>query len=683
MKRLALKYRPKIFEEVVGQEYPKRIISQLIANGQSCANLLLHGSVGSGKTTLVRIYAAALNCEAPTAKGDRCFGCNRCKDFDVGDDGGFFELDTPKFRELNKLKDEIDRVLRSTKSGSNRKVIFLDEIHVLSKYRDSFDFLLKVVEEPPPGVSFCFATTALERISEALRSRTIKLELRPLTHEQSVGLLTRTANEEGLTFNPEALSLLAGLGEHQPRNMLQALDKMSLIYDGTEVTRDRVAEVFGVDYIDHLVRYFEALGAGDFRQQTTNFLQWQDNVRNKVRLIQLFLVGLYYVELCGLDVSVEPVIASIRQEERSRVTDAFTRRLPSIDMKAFFEGLLNVWPVVTSDLSDEALLAILMRFQAAVNRGEIVSRANDIERITPQAVVEAGPVIGTSPSRRKSDDKDAPKDPDYLSRGLIRSIFATASFLVQQGHQPFNARITIRHRLFGHEGQPEASAHFVRFSQALKGQLENWGGSGLRVFVQERDEEEGSCGRVIAHVPDAELADRWLKKWQRSRRVMGNEDAAITLEMVPSCERLEGHWSCVRWLCGGFNPNDPIFSKLNIETAYRRVAGNIGTRTRLDYSEPLGAAARQEAELECGVDLVSAFNDEQWDRLYDGWELEERKYREEQRLLWQAAVADVLAQHPLDGSARSEEVQDYEVEEIRKRWAARAQVRPWSIWSLS
>jgi hypothetical protein len=252
---------------------------------------------------------------------------------------------------------------------------------------------------------------------------------------------------------------------------------------------------------------------------------------------------------------------------------------------------------------------------------------------------------------------------------------------VQHGHRPFNARITIRHRLFGNEEQPEASAHFARFSQALKGQLENWGGSGLRVFVQERDDNEGSCGRVIAHVPNSELADRWLKKWHRSSRVAGKEDAAITLEMVAEGERLNGHWSCVRWLCGGFNPNDPIFPKLNIEIAFRRVAGNIGTRTRLDSSEPLTAVARGKAELECGVDLVSAFNDEQWDRLYDGWELEEHGYREEQKLLWQAALADVVARHPLDGSDRSKEAQDYEVEELRKGWAARALDRPWSIWS--
>lgn len=681
MQRVALKYRPKTFEEVIGQEYPKRVISQLILNNQSCANLLLHGSVGSGKTTLVRIYAGALNCETPTATGDRCFSCDRCRALDAGDKTGFIELDTPKYREQKTLKDEVDRLFNAATSTNRRTVVFLDEAHVLSKYRDSFDFLLKKVEEPPPGVSFCFATTEVERISEALRSRTIKLELRPLTHEQSVGLLARTASEEGLTFHPEALSLLAGLGEHQPRNMLQALDKMSLLNDRTEITRDRVAEVFGVDYIEHLIQYFEALGSGDLKLQMTKFLRWPDNVRNKARLIQLFLVGLYYVDLCGLAVSVEPVIASIREEERRRVTEAFAKRLPSVDLKAFFGSLLNVWPVVTLDLSDEALLAILMRFQEVASRGEIIGPSIEIGRITPERVTEAEPAVGTSRGPRKQGDEDAPKDPAYLNRSQVRNIFAAASFLVQQGHRSFNARITIRHRLFGHEEQAEASRHFGRFSQALKGQLENWGGSGLRIFVQERDQDEGPCGRVIAHVPDTEAASRWLKKWHRGDRVAGKEDDAITLVMVPEGDRLDGHWSCVRWLCGGFNPADPIFMKLNIEPAFRRVAGDIGTRTRLDFSESLGAAARRKAEFECEMDLVSAFDDEQWARLYDGWEFEERSFRDEQKLLWQAALADVVARYPLDGSARSKEVQDYELEELRKRWVASAPVRPWAIWS--
>lgn len=340
-----------------------------------------------------------------------------------------------------------------------------------------------------------------------------------------------------------------------------------------------------------------------------------------------------------------------------------------------------MWPVVTLDLSDEALLATLMRFQEVANRGEILAPSIEVARITPEPVTDADSAAGTPRGLRKRGEEDAPKDPAYLNRRHVRDIFAAASFLVQQGHRPFNARITIRHRLFGHEEQAESSKHFARFSQALKGQLENWGGSGLRIFVQERDQSEGSCGQVIAHVPDAEAANRWLKKWHRGDRVAGKEDDAIALVMVPEGDRLDGHWSCVRWLCGGFNPADPIFMKLNIEPAFRRAAGDIGTRTRLDFSVPLGAAAGRKAELECGMDLVSAFDDEQWDRLYDGWELEERSFRDEHKLLWQAAVADVVARYPLDGSARSKEVQEYELDELRKRWAVSAPMRPWAIWS--
>jgi DNA polymerase-3 subunit gamma/tau len=148
-------------------------------------------------------------------------------------------------------------------------------------------------------------------------------------------------------------------------------------------------------------------------------------------------------------------------------------------------------------------------------------------------------------------------------------------------------------------------------------------------------------------------------------------------------ERLDGHWRCVRWLCGGFNPNDPIFAELNIEKEYHRIAGDIGQRTRCDLSVPLGKQARDQAEAECGIDLVSAFNDGQWERLYDGWEQEERTYREEQKLLWQAALAELRAQYLFDGSAKAKEVQDYEVEELRKRWAAGTAARTWPIWSPS
>lgn len=690
MHRIALKYRPKTFAQVLGQDHPKRTIQQLILNNRSCANLLAHGSIGSGKTTLIRLYAMALNCENPTAQADCCFRCEPCRAAADEANGlrskhaisasGLEELDAPRFRDLDVLKDRLDLLLETPVPAGGRRVIFIDEIQTLSRYRDSNDYLLKKLEEPPPNISFCFATTALERISPALRSRTFELEVRPLTHELSVELLAKAAAEEGLVVGSETLSLIAGLGAHQPRNMLQALEKSALISDGAEITRDRVASIFGVDYIDVLIDFFEALGSGSFEKQTRIFLGWSDSVRRKVRLIQLFLIGLHYSELCRLNVSIDPVIASIRSDERQRVLAAFRIRLPDADLKALFENMLAVWPVVTDDMSEEALLAIMMRFQAVANSGEILERAPLPCRLIPEPVAEArADEHSMRRARIKSDDASAPRDPAFLSRANVRKIFAAASFLVQKGHEPFNARITIRHRDFGHTNQSDASRHFAKFSQALKGRLEHWGGSGLRIFVQEAS-EDGSCGRVIAHVPKPVEAALWLKKWHRSSRTAVTAENAITCEMVPAATVLEGHWACVRWLCGGFNPNDPIRAALGIEDEFNRVAGDIGQRTRVDYSEPLGSAARSMEEDQCGgLAIVSAFDDGQFQRLYDGWELDECAHRREQRARWDAGVAEIKARYPLDGSMKSEELLQYEVEEFKRRFSPSP--RTWPIWS--
>ena len=487
--------------------------------------------------------------------------------------------------------------------------------------------------------------------------------------------------DEGLVIHPEALSLIVGLGEHQPRNMLQALEKAALISNGEDITRDRVAIIFGVDYIEILVRYFEALGSGSFEDETNTFLQWSDSIRRKVRLIQLFLVGLYYTDLCKLQVFIDPVIASIRSDERQRVLSAFRRRLTDVNLKAFFENLIDLWPVVTEDMSDEALLAIVTRFQVVANNGECVARAQPSSRITPEAVPN---IDRAKRLQRKvhvsSEDASFPKDPKYLSRSHVQTIFAAASFLVQKGHQPFNARITIRHRQFGHESQSEASRHFAKFSQALKGRLEHWGASGLRIFVQERAEDDGSCGRVIAHIPKPTEAARWFKKWHRSVRSGAAADDALTFEIEPPSMRLNGHWRCVRWLCGGFNPNDPVRVFLNIEKQFDRVAGDIGQRTRVDFSEPLGAIARlQEAEQCGGLPIASALEDKQFQRLYDGWEFDEHAYRLQERDRWHAAVAKIKASHLLDGSTSAKETQERELEELRRRhsWPP----HPWYIGS--
>lgn len=176
-------------------------------------------------------------------------------------------------------------------------------------------------------------------------------------------------------------------------------------------------------------------------------------------------------------------------------------------------------------------------------------------------------------------------------------------------------------------------------------------------------------------------AARWLNKWQRSERIPGGEDEAILLDILPAGPRLEAHWRCIRWLCGGFNPQDPVFGKLNIEPEYQRVAGDIEGRTRFGSSDSLAPLAIAKAQ-ENGLQLVSAFDDQQWDRLYDGWEIEESASRLEHKPIVEEAIARVEALYPLDGSSQTKEVREYELAELRARFGARTRGRSWPIWDL-
>ena len=166
MQRFALKYRPKTFAQMRGQDHPKRVISQLILNGRSCENLLLHGSIGSGKTSFVRIYAMALNCDQPAALGDCCFRCDSCiaaanesaraRGKHEISTSGLEELDAPGFRDFDLLKDRLDLLLEQPIPAGKRRVIFTDEAHALSRYRDSFDYFLKRVRRVSAKRLFLF-----------------------------------------------------------------------------------------------------------------------------------------------------------------------------------------------------------------------------------------------------------------------------------------------------------------------------------------------------------------------------------------------------------------------------------------------------------------------------------------------------------------------------------------------
>ena len=294
MVALVSQYRPQVFGQVFGQDYPVRILSELIKRGRVCRNLLLYGSVGSGKTTLARIYGMALNCNSPAEDGSPCLQCSSCRKIgEEGDPLRFAELDAPTFESFDEFKETLNSFVRPPTLGRPR-MIFFDEAHSIGRLRNGYDYLLKLVEEPPPGIVFALPPPEFDRISKALRSRFLQMEVRPLGLELGTKFLRDIANKEGIQYEDEALALLAGLGQGLPRDILQALDQVRELGD---VTRERVRAVFGIDQSEKLVDYFMALAEGDFARQTQVISTWNEDLKEQVRLVQLFLLSLYYNNL--------------------------------------------------------------------------------------------------------------------------------------------------------------------------------------------------------------------------------------------------------------------------------------------------------------------------------------------------------------------------------------------------
>jgi DNA polymerase III subunit gamma/tau len=184
-----------------------------------------------------------------------------------------------------------------------RRLTFVDEVHSIARFTNGYEFLLKMVEEPQPGIAFCFATTAVDQIPKALRSRLFEIEIRPLGLDKGITFLRNIADKESIRYDDEALALLAGLGQGQPRNLLQALDQVREVGD---VTREQVREVFGIDQSEKLLPYFMALAKGDFARQTKVISTWNEDLKEQVRLVQLFLLSLYYNDLLKIRLILDP-----------------------------------------------------------------------------------------------------------------------------------------------------------------------------------------------------------------------------------------------------------------------------------------------------------------------------------------------------------------------------------------
>ena len=255
------RYRPQAPDQVLGQEHVVRALAGAVREGRLAHAFLFSGPRGTGKTSSARILAKMVNCErGPTAEPDGT--CEQCRRIENGTHLDVVEIDAASHGGVDDARELRERAPTAPAQG-REKVYIIDEAQRLS--REAFDALLKVFEEPPPGVRFVLCTTEPHKMPPTIVGRCQKFEFRRIPAEIIAAHLTEVAAKESIRLDPQAAEVIARESEGSVRDALSLLDQASVLGGGA-VTEDDVARLVGTPELDVQFALADAIAVGDARE---------------------------------------------------------------------------------------------------------------------------------------------------------------------------------------------------------------------------------------------------------------------------------------------------------------------------------------------------------------------------------------------------------------------------------
>lgn len=250
------KYRPKSFNEVIGQEQVVRVLNNSLKQGRVAHAYLFSGPRGVGKTTIARLIAKAVNCigeEGP------CNICESCNEFNSGSSFNLIEIDAASNRGIDEVR-ELRESVRFVPSRGKYKVYVIDECHQLTK--DAFNALLKTLEEPPEHAIFILATTELDKVPATITSRTQQFDFRRPSIKDTKNKLAKICGMEGVDFEDEALETVALIAEGSLRDAESVLGRILAVADKS-ITAETIYKVLGLPKKEYIRSLFSCLASNE------------------------------------------------------------------------------------------------------------------------------------------------------------------------------------------------------------------------------------------------------------------------------------------------------------------------------------------------------------------------------------------------------------------------------------
>lgn len=398
---LARKWRPQIFDEVVGQDHVTTTLKNAIEKNRLAHAYLFVGPRGVGKTSTARIFAKALNCEkGPTVTP--CGRCDNCVEIAESRSLDVLEIDGASNRGIDEVR-ELRDIVRYAPSRGRFKIYIIDEVHMLTK--EAFNALLKTLEEPPSHVKFLFATTEPHKVPPTILSRCQRFDLRRIPANLMVQHLRKIAQAEKVQIAEAALVAIARGAEGGLRDAESALDQL-IAYCGNRIEETDVLGVFGLVAHDQLVALVDAMIDGQTQVALRLVKELDEAGKDLQRLLadlldyHRHLLVLTIGESAAADLDVaDSTLQTMRQQAQRLDTDAVLRMLEALSAA---ENRLRY--AMSKRILLEIALIKAIKARQAIGLDAVIRRLTELKMAGSTVAVTKG-VVGTNPAPAVTTDR--------------------------------------------------------------------------------------------------------------------------------------------------------------------------------------------------------------------------------------------------------------------------------------
>jgi len=396
---LARKWRPRRFADLVGQTHVARALINGLDHDRLHHAFLFTGTRGVGKTTIARILAKSLNCEAGVSS-QPCGSCQSCREVDEGRFVDLIEVDAASRTKVDDTRELLDNVQYAPTRG-RYKVYLIDEVHMLSGH--SFNALLKTLEEPPPHVKFLLATTDPQKLPVTVLSRCLQFHLKRLSPEQIAAQLEMILGVEGVAFDTASLRLLARSADGSMRDALSLLDQ-AIAFGGGKVSEAEVREMLGSIDNSVIEAILEGLAQADAQGLLAAVADASDHNADAESVLNELLLALHRLAL--LQVAPE---AEVDADHADLLRNIASRVSPE-DVQLFYQiGLHGRRDIAYAPDARSGLEMTLLRMLAF--RPAAPTTGTQAGSSAPAARPVAAPTAVTSAAARPAPAKDTPPRP--------------------------------------------------------------------------------------------------------------------------------------------------------------------------------------------------------------------------------------------------------------------------------